>query len=267
MAKTLVIKGTDFATNKVTTVTFRIPCTGISFSESTITITGTSAVTITYTVTPNDTTDTVTWESSNTNIVTIANAVLTPVGVGTCTITATCGEQTATATVTVSMYADPNYGFFYFNTSKSEPLYPYISTRSYSYLSAVGSTVHASEHTIYDAVAPDDPLPAIKLPGNTDRIKISTSTPSVLENTTSSKVYWLIDEPAGYAARPNTIHYVSTSDAYNIHTYSTKIFDVPNGINAIAFTTRLKNMASQEDDPNTIAANAGLTIEFLPPSA
>ena len=105
MAHTLVIKGANFGTNKIETVSFsnEIPCTSISLDKSTDTISvigGTA--TVTPTVTPNNTTDSVVWTSSDNGIATVANGVVTAVGVGVVTITATCGEKTATCTVAVS---------------------------------------------------------------------------------------------------------------------------------------------------------------------
>lgn len=109
MAKTLVISGANFTTNKLDTVSFseRIPCTALSLSESTLSMTALSETyTITATPTPANTTDSVTWTSSNTTVVTVANGVITSIGEGSATITAACGDQSATCTVSVVVPID-----------------------------------------------------------------------------------------------------------------------------------------------------------------
>ena len=103
-SKALVIKGVNFATNKLTTVSFGEDkhCTGISLSSNSLTFTSLAPATLTATLTPNDTTDSLTWESSDENVATVVNGVVTPVGIGTATITATCGTQTASCSVTAT---------------------------------------------------------------------------------------------------------------------------------------------------------------------
>ena len=103
-SKALVIKGVNFATNKVATVSFGEDkhCTGISLSSNALTFTTLVPQTLTATVTPNDTTDAVSWASSDTSVATVTNGVVTVVGIGTATITATCGTQSATCSVTAS---------------------------------------------------------------------------------------------------------------------------------------------------------------------
>lgn len=103
MATTLVIKGANFSTNKLATVSFDlVPCTALSLNENTLSFnTLGSTSTLTATPTPSNTTDEITWTSSNNAVATVADGVVTPVGLGTTIITATCGEQTATCSVTV----------------------------------------------------------------------------------------------------------------------------------------------------------------------
>lgn len=114
MSKALVIKGANFSSNKVETITLGdpIPCTGITINKSTITFTGINDTdTLTATVVPADTTDVVTWESSDTDVATVANGIVTCVGVGVATITVTCGAQSASCTVasTVTIVLDTAY--------------------------------------------------------------------------------------------------------------------------------------------------------------
>lgn len=104
MSKALVIKGVNFLTNKIDTITFtdEVPCTGIALNKSTDALTAIGATdTLVPTLTPANTTDSVSWASSNTDAVTVNNGLITAVGIGSATITVTCGTQTATCTVSV----------------------------------------------------------------------------------------------------------------------------------------------------------------------
>lgn len=112
MSKALVIKGANFAANKIETITISepIPCTSISISPSSVTFTeiGT-AQQITTTVMPSDTTDAVYYMSSNEDVAVVSpTGLITCVGVGTATITAMCGEQSAVCTVTSTIIIDAN---------------------------------------------------------------------------------------------------------------------------------------------------------------
>ena len=82
-SKALVIKGVNFATNKVATVSFGEDkhCTGISLSSNALTFTTLAPQTLTATVTPNDTTDAVSWASSDESVATVADGVVTVVGI------------------------------------------------------------------------------------------------------------------------------------------------------------------------------------------
>lgn len=103
MAKTLIIKGANFQTNKLDTVFFdEIPCTGISIEETASIAILDGTATLTPTLTPENTTDPVVWSSSNTDIVSVSDGVITAHRYGTATITATCGEYSDTCVVTVS---------------------------------------------------------------------------------------------------------------------------------------------------------------------
>lgn len=80
----------------------RVPCTGITLSESAITFSSGSPVTITATATPENTTDDIVWTCSDDTVCIVNNGVVTPLKNGTATVTATCGSQSATCSVTVS---------------------------------------------------------------------------------------------------------------------------------------------------------------------
>lgn len=110
MSKALVINGSDFSANKLTTVTLddSIPCTSLSLSTSSISFTTLGDTqTITATKMPTNTTDNVSWGTSDASVATVSNGVITAVGEGTATITATCGAQTATCSI--SIVNEPEY--------------------------------------------------------------------------------------------------------------------------------------------------------------
>ena len=168
-SKALVIKGANFATNKVATVTLEdiIPCTGVSISQNSITFTTIGAtVTLTATKTPANATDNVVWTSSDTDVATVSDGVVTCVGVGTATITASCGTKAATCAVTsqYTIVLDTAYyaenGAYYsgsmdlnagknhvgrMTTSRGRLFY---STEEYGTYRAFTSTVNAGKYAI-----------------------------------------------------------------------------------------------------------------------
>lgn len=104
MAKTLVVKGVNYASNALDQVIIDVvECTGINITETTISIVATgNTSTLTTTVTPADCTQPIVWSTSDSNVATVANGVVTAVGIGTATITATCGSYSDTCSVTVT---------------------------------------------------------------------------------------------------------------------------------------------------------------------
>jgi len=103
MAKTLVIKGADFNTNKLDTVTFEGEHTSqVTLSQNTISASAIGATTqLTASVIPLDSIDGIYWASSDTNVATVSQTgLVTIAGAGTCNITATSGTVTATCAVT-----------------------------------------------------------------------------------------------------------------------------------------------------------------------
>ena len=105
MAKTLVIKGANFSTNKVDTVEFdRVHTTAIELTESAVSLTVLGAThQMQYTLTPSNAEDPVAWASSDTSVCTVSNSgLVTVTGVGTATITATSNSHSDTCSVTVS---------------------------------------------------------------------------------------------------------------------------------------------------------------------
>lgn len=262
MSRALVIKGTSFSTNKVTTVEFDdpIPCTGISLSSSTFTITDFDPVTIGYTVTPADTTDAVTWTSSNTNVVTVSEGVMTVVGIGICTVTATCGNYSATATITVSISITPVFTWGSLNVA-SNHLY-YTDTTSLFICSGTGD--QAIEYNIPKYGTTDKIYPLI-IPRNTAKIRISRSGTGVnsLFYNANRAVNWLKNEFSGDTDATNSAkNYGPSTETVNLCTSASGEFTVPEGVGAFVFNVRC---ASSYPDTSaaTVAENMGLTFEYL----
>ena len=103
MAKTLIINGANFSTNKVATIEIdRIHTTALTIDESTdielSSIGGTHQ--IEYTITPSNSEDPILWTSSDETVCTVSDTgVITAVGCGTATITATSNSISDTCTV------------------------------------------------------------------------------------------------------------------------------------------------------------------------
>lgn len=107
MAKALVLKGVNFAENKLDTISLieDVPCTSISLDNNSLSLSnlGTTGQ-LTATALPSNTTDVVVWASSDTRIATVDwTGLVTVTGAGTATITASCGNKTATCTITTTV--------------------------------------------------------------------------------------------------------------------------------------------------------------------
>lgn len=194
MSKALVIKGANFAVNKVETISIQevVPCTGISISPATMAFDTLGATQqITPVVAPADTTDTVYYVSSNTDIVTVsASGLVTCVGVGSAIVTATCGVHSATCEITSVISIDANaaltavdlysIGGTEISNGKDYIAY-YSSAKSRSYLSPdVTQSGYAALSNSVQLPSPWNVLYPIMLPKNTS--KISISAPSGLRN-------------------------------------------------------------------------------------
>lgn len=183
MSKALVIKGANFAVNKVTTVVLDnpVPCTGLTLSQSSITFSAIDAtVQLTAEKTPLNTTDELTWVSSNEDVATVADGLVTCVGVGTTTIAATCGTQSATCEVTstLTIVADDTWtvdnGHRY-GGSVSLPTKNYISRST----NAAGRLFYSSTdelggYRVFSGTANDGKY-AIPIPKGTSKITITAS--------------------------------------------------------------------------------------------
>lgn len=108
MAKTLIIKNANFATNALDKVSFNVvPCTGIVLDKNTEEIVNLGNVaTLVATVTPSDTTDEITWSSSDDSVASVNNGVVTATGLGVAVITVSCGNFSATCAVNSRVFMD-----------------------------------------------------------------------------------------------------------------------------------------------------------------
>ena len=184
MSKALVIKGANFADNKVETITLSevIPCTGISISPTTVAFDTLGATQqLTPTLTPADTTETVYYVSSNEDVVTVSDTgLITCVGLGTATITATCGDQSATCVCTVaSITVNANTAYSISNGVRYSGSYE-APNKDYAGISAL-----ARARTYYSDTPPAsgyhafvtneyDQMYAIAIPRGTNKIVFNT---------------------------------------------------------------------------------------------
>ena len=256
MAKALLIKGANFSTNKVTTITFgNIECTGISFAQDEITITGSETVEVEYTVTPANTTDEVVWSSSDNSVVSVSAGVLTAEGIGTATITATCGNFSASATVTVNIAWIPTYA----NTNAAiiTSVTPSI-LKCESVASRVTACADDSQGTTY--VTATTPNKCIKIPNNTSKIRIVITNSSAFVSGTDHAILWAKDEFCGNETFPTAIKPMS-QETFNIRSASSFEFNVPDD-GTDAFLVRCR-FISAPADLYTAMTEAGFNIEFL----
>ena len=263
MAKTLIIKGANYASNMLAHVTFHsVPCTGISFSSDSFTVNDYDPVEVEYSLTPEDTTDSVLWESSDSDVVTIENAIMTIVGLGTATITATCGEQTATATVTVEITCTPKWEWS--AVSVADSIATYTAGANVNQLGAFGFGDQASENVLLPTNANRVDYPyAIKLPKNTARVKISATNQSIFRNGDYSRFAWTKDEPSGASGQPgNAIKGISV-EYVNLYT-GPAVKSVPAGADCVNIMCRIEgDQTGYALNPDGYAADKGIKIEFL----
>lgn len=235
MSKTLVIKGADFSTNKVTTITFgSIPCTAFSFDESEIEITDYDPVEIGYTVTPSDTTDAIVITSSDTNVVAIVNGKLQAIGIGSCTITGVCGNYSATCDITVdiSYFEDYRSGMTTRLNSAVSPNVVTTGSSSYRFTTA-GTDEQAT--TFESVVTSGEALKAVKFPKNTAKIKVSRdAAKGAMFGNNDNYIVWTKDEFSGNttAGWSNSIKPIS-EESFKFNTDTYKEFSVPQGADSV----------------------------------
>lgn len=268
MARTLVIKGADFSTNKLDTVIFEetVPCTGITISQSTASLTNVgTTLTLTATVAPANTTDAIIWVSSNENVVTVASGVITVVGVGTATVTATCGNYSASCEVSTT-------AFMQFTGVVSSYLYgvtsysggngrPYLNYDASAYLKraclvASSGTLHFYNETNGVMYYP------YAMPKNTARVKITTPTGTNAFYITD--IQWCSSTVCaeGMDGIAQLVEKIGTSDITTVNGVSTVSVPSYTGyptMDAIAIGLR---MTADVEFLESYLENA--TVEFLP---
>ena len=257
MSKALVIKGANFAVNKVTTVVLNnpVPCTGLTLSQSSITFSAIGAtVQLTAGKTPHNTTDELTWVSSNEDTATVADGLVTCVGVGTTTITATCGTQSATCEVTstLTIVADDTWtvddGHKY-GGSVSLPTKDYISRST----DAAGRLFYSSTdelggYRVFSNTTNDGKY-AIPIPKGTSKITITAGEEVTkchhgiaLCDTTQKQTYVTgADGNSALAKYGGIIFNAGKSRTFNVGNY------VANGANGFIFSLTFIEPATLEE--------------------
>lgn len=263
MAKTLVIKGASFGTNKVTAVSFagNVPCTGIAITESSVSATDYDPITLTYEVTPSNTTDNISWTTSDSTVATVANGVIAPVGLGTATITATCGSYSDTVSVTVAIvyvkdYANKANTRLYTETS------PYIVvTGGGNYrVTVCGTGEQESTYTTQEISGYTEKLHAVKIPVNATKVKVSRSADKAyVFDTGNDTIVWTKDESSGNTTFPGTIKPIS-DETFNLKNTAEHVFDIPSGVDSFFISIVLDSVSS---DVDATLNGAGFTVEFL----
>lgn len=260
MAKTLIIKGASFGTNKVTAVSFggSVPCTGIAITESSITATDYDPIELEYEVSPSNTTDSISWTSSDTSVATVDNGVVTPVGIGTATITATCGSYSDTVSVTVAFAAilDFELGML----SNQQDTFVMNTGSVTNRVIVFGSGAQKTEYLIADGSAGYLNRGGVKLPNNTASLTVAFSTVSGLYNGDNVFIYWLKDESCGSTLVPNAAKLVREETGYNARSNASKAFSIPEGADAMVMFFRLTGNATGTADEAATAVGFSLTF-------
>lgn len=255
----LVLKGTNFSANKLTTVelvTEEIPCTAISLSESSKTVTSVTPFTLTATVTPANTTDEVEWSTSDSSVATVADGVVTIVGVGTATITVTCGQQTANCSVDASeIVVDADYGFF--NCGQNDTTF----LRSYDglgYFTIYNLSLYGTMRGFRVGDGHNGcPIPLLN---NVSSIVVTA------KDTYADPVYVFFcdTDQAASESRDECCLLVSLDNSKNgvVTNAFTYEYAVPSGVNAVAVRFRMRTQATSSDEPDTYATNHEVALKF-----
>ena len=261
MAKALIIKGADFSTNKLTTISFgETPCTGIALESDSISVSGYTPVEVGYTVTPANTTDLVTWESSDENIITVSGGVITPVGVGSCTLTVSCGEYSDTATVEVTLSYIASYMFGQLGQNGSTPNDFVTVQPSQNRIAVLGSGNQAGTYKCYGKNGASSQN-IIKLPKNVASVTVKNTSKNYVHDGTYTAFYWLKDESCGVSGFEQNATYVS-HESFNFYTNQEKTFTKPSGADACMMVIRTASSYTEGDNPATVMSNMGFSLTF-----
>ena len=268
----LVIKGANFAANKLTTVTFvegETPCTAIALDENAVDVTELGSFTLTATVTPADTTDDVLWSSSDESVATVADGVVSVVGLGSAIIAATCGEQTATCAVScdnVVLAYYPMFAQLHSSWNGANATSFPIETYQYGWLvlgddqnlATTRKLKNQSSSTLLNSCP-------VKLPANTAAIKLSYGSGMY-----PATIYfgWMdTAQPAGDTATlldcAKRIS-MDTTNSTKALTAETLTYSAAEGADSFAVAIRCKGSAfADTDTPESIAEARQLVVKAV----
>lgn len=239
-SKALVIMGTNFASNKVTTVSFggSVPCTGITLDSDTMTFTAENQeISIGYTLAPSNTTDEVGIVSSDTSVVTIADGKAKAVGVGSATITITCGTQSATISVSSAFTMVRNFKEQY--SLSVDGTHPHIVNDSAaSYWGYCGAEETWGDGR-YISTAHEPNIPVYKIPAGCTEIVID-----VPSSSWKSQVYFFDSTQSGYSSTDYA--YFISRDASAVA--GDRTVSVAEGADSFGIAYRAPDIAFDKDD-------------------
>ena len=242
MAKTLIIKNANFATNKLDTVSFEtIPCTGISLAEQSASVEYLDTYTAVATVTPADTTDEIVRTSNNEHF-TVVDGIVTIGGVGEAVITATCGSFSASVTLTATATLDIDdfdlaSGMYLSYETSGSSHYCALTERASDF--SIGRISSDGYHTLWTNQATKDVgetfCPAIIPAGSTSMTITCASEYHSLcmfaNRETQSAIGYgaveIVGSDAGYIQQETrTLTIPSGADGYYVSFYNTSSFEI-----------------------------------------
>ena len=188
MSRALVIKGVNFAENKLDTVHLSeiIPCTSITLSDDSVSfdLYG-DTKTLLATVAPLDTTDRVVWSTSDESVVTVNNGVVTCVGIGSAIVTASCGSQVAQCTVSCTAVRVSLSNYYkltgYRANVPSSGSYAQLSAQSNSFVWCSENNILGGYKAFYVS-ASATPRYCLPLPNNAQTFTVTTKVSGATQN-------------------------------------------------------------------------------------
>ena len=265
MARVLIIKGGNFAANRVAQVEIEsVPCTGITLSQNTLTATSMGDVTVSYTLTPSDTTDEVVWSSSDASVATASGTTVTIHGVGTCTLTATCGSASATLAVTATLGAAPDWCA----ASGSSNI---ITDSSDNSIIRVSGAATMSSRMFGAQFDNDFDLPIldgnsiytvypIEIPNNVTKIHVSATG---VYNSGNKIIFASGNERVEYSGGTISCKAVSSVDLTASSNAIDQTVTIPEGADSFILDFRLKSAVSEGTTAAQAAVACNMQVEYL----